>query len=781
LEGEHHFCCAGCQTVYALLHQSGLSTYYSLEDSPGLKPASAIEDDEYAYLDKSSIRDRLLDFDDSDIARMTFSIPQIHCSSCIWLLENLFKINPGVRSSRVNFQRRQVSVVFDSQRLPVSRLVAILASLGYEPEIRLSDLDPDRPEKSSRALYARVAVAGLCFGNVMLLSFPHYLGMEAVGEFLGGRLFDYLKILLSLPVVLYCATDFYRSAAQGLRHRQINMDVPIALGIVVLTLRSSYGILVEGTAGYLDSLCALVFLLLLGRLFQKKTYFSIAFDRDYRAYLPVAVRCLSKTGESSLPLEEINVGDRLVIRAREIIPADGVLIKGDALIDYSFVTGESEPVRVVSGDRIFAGGRQTGGRLEIEITSQPSRSYLFRLWEEMESTTVERSNVSTLANQVSRYFTPAVLGLAALTGLYWWWVNPALIWSATTAVLIIACPCALALSSPFALGAAQRFLGKAGIFLKDSAVVERLASLTTLVFDKTGTITRSTSGEPEWIGESLTDEQESYLSALVRQSMHPLSVALRRHLGDRPDVVIDGFREELGRGLEAQIDDRLVRLGSATWTGSTPVNDSTATLVYVSIDGKTIGYYRIASQYRPGLERLLGRLAERYRLLLLSGDHEGERPTLTRFLGQNSELHFNQSPHDKLHRVTELARDGAAVGMIGDGLNDAGALKAARVGLTIVEGTSSFSPASDGVIDSRSFELLPSMLRFSRDTVRIIKASFALSFVYNVVGLGFAVQGDLSPLVAAVLMPVSSVSVVLFATLTTGYFAKVRGLTRKWM
>ncbi len=775
-EGELRFCCAGCATVYALLHQSGMGTYYSLEDKPGLKPGTDVDASRFAYLDKSSIRSRLLDFDDLETGRITFSMPQIHCSSCIWLLEHLFKIEPGVRSSRVDFHRRRASIVFDSQRLPLSGLVAVLTSLGYEPDINLSDLDAERPDRSFRTIYAQVAVAGFCFGNVMLLSFPHYLGLETVGQLSGGRIFDYLRVLLTLPVILYGAKSFYQSAWQGLSHRQINMDVPITLGILVLAARSFYGIFVDGAAGYLDSLCALVFLLLLGRLFQKKTYVSIAFDRDYRAYLPVAVTRILDGGEESIPLEDVAIGDRLVIRGRELIPADAELVGGDAKIDYGFVTGESEPVVVTAGDRVFAGGRQTCGTIEIEITSVPSRSYLFRLWEEMETAAKTRAPVTSLANRVSQYFTPAILGLAFMNALYWWLIDPDLIWHTTTSVLIVACPCALALSSPFALGAAQRLLGKAGIFLRDSSIVERLGGLTALVFDKTGTITRSESSEPEWVGEALTSDQQADILALVRQSVHPLSVALRQYLGPRQVAPVSGFREELGQGLEATINCRRVRIGSAAWTGATDVNDDVSASVFVTIDSVSLGYFRIASQYRPGLPKLLKRLVTRYRLMLLSGDHEGERSNLTEFFGSDSELHFNQSPHDKLRRVTELMQDGTEVGMVGDGLNDAGALRAARVGLAVVEGQSSFSPASDGIIDSRSFELLPAVLDFSKDTVRVIKASFALSFVYNVVGLFFAVRGDLSPLLAAVLMPTSSISIVLFTTLAAGYRARMRGL-----
>jgi len=233
----------------------------------------------------------------------------------------------------------------------------------------------------------------------------------------------------------------------------------------------------------------------------------------------------------------------------------------------------------------------------------------------------------------------------------------------------------------------------------------------------------------------------------------------------------------VGSGLVAKIDGRLIRVGSAAWVGSREVSADTSTRIHVSIDGHEAGYFRLANSYRSGLAGLLNSLVGRYRLMLFSGDHEGERSRLSGLFGQGAELYFNQSPHDKLRRMAKLTQEGVAVGMIGDGLNDAGALKEARVGLTVVEGSQGFSPASDGVVDSNSFEKLPATLQFCNDTIRVIKIGFVLSFIYNVVGLGFAVQGELSPLVAAVLMPVSSVSVVLFASLTTGFYARARGLT----
>lgn len=775
-EDGRSFCCSGCQTVYSLLYEHGLGTYYTLESGPGLKPDQAHRVDRFAYLDRDGVRSRLLDFDDGRTARVTFSVPQVHCSSCIWLLENLYRLHESILSSRVDFQRRRVSLSFDIEKLPLSRLVGLLASLGYEPEISLSDLDRKQPDRSYRPLYARLAVAGFCLGNVMLLSFPRYLGLEGTTETAVSRLFDYLKILLAVPVFFYSAVEFFKPALSALRHRRVNMDVPIALGIVVLFVRSTYDILLLNGAGYIDSLCALVFLLLVGRLYQMKTYFSLAFDRSYRSYLPIAVMKKTVFGEASVPLEEIKAGDIIVLRNREIIPADGILLSGQAEIDYSFVTGESATVRAESGDLVYAGGRQCGSTIEVEVTREPSRSYLLQLWEETEAVVRQKPTLATLANRMSYYFTPAVLALASLTGIYWWFADRSLVWSAATSVLIVACPCALALASPIALGTAQRLMGKARFFVKDSDVVERIASVTALVFDKTGTITQSGAAEPDYVGRPPSNIEQAMIYSVVRQSTHPLSVQLRDLLAGQQALPTIDFSEQPGRGIRAVVGAHSIKVGSADYVNADAAPDAQPNVVYVSIDDAVLGFYRFANRFRPGLKEVATRLVERFRLSLVSGDHEGDRSRVSDVLGPCADLHFNQSPSDKLQFVNQKIQAGERVVMVGDGLNDAGGLNAATVGLTVVEDDSSFSPSSDGVLSARSFRQLPQFIALAHDTVTVIKLSFALSLLYNLVGLWFAVQGLLSPVLAAVLMPASSVTVVLFSTLATGYFAHRRGI-----
>jgi P-type Cu+ transporter len=369
-----------------------------------------------------------------------------------------------------------------------------------------------------------------------------------------------------------------------------------------------------------------------------------------------------------------------------------------------------------------------------------------------------------------------VLLLAVLTTVIWLWVDPSRAWFAATSVLIVACPCALALASPFALGTAQRLMGRARFFLKDSSVVETLAGTTALVFDKTGTITQSGVAEPEFVGAPLSAEEKSLVLSLVRQSSHPLSVRLRDNFTGSAAKETTDFVEQTGLGLTAMVGGRKVQVGSSQLVGLTGGEQVEPNVVFVTFDGVVRGHFRFANRFRPGLREVVSELKSDMKISLISGDHEGDRGRVSEVLGNNADLHFNQSPSEKLHFVNRMVEAGERVIMVGDGLNDAGALRAATVGLTVVEDDAAFTPSSDGVLGARSFRRLPDVISFARGTVTVIKISFGISLAYNLVGLAFAVQGKLSPVVAAVLMPASSVTVVLFSTLATGYLARRKGL-----
>ena len=775
---DKRFCCAGCKAVYELLHDAKMASYYDRADNPGLKPPE-VETNRFAYLDDSDIRARLVNFTDGSSAQVQLSIPQMHCVSCIWLLEHLDRLERSIIHSQVNFLRRELTVRFDESRLSLRRLVELLAKIGYEPQIRLDSLGKTAAKNPNQALYLKIGVAGFALGNIMLMAFPGYLGSEPARDSLLTMLFSYASLALALPVLLFSANDYFVSAWRGIRIRTITIEFPLALGLAVLFARSLYDIFSGLGPGYLDSFTGLVFLLLAGRLFQQRTYQRLSFDRDYTAYFPVAITRKSRDGEFAVPITKLVIGDRIIVRHQELVPADSVLISGEGQIDYSFVTGEAAPKAASSGAMVYAGGRQTGGAIELEVVREVSQGYLTSLWNNTIFRTFNQSPLASLANRAGFWFTGAVLLVAAATAAWWVTHDPAKAVDAVAAVLIVACPCALALCSPFALGTAQRIMGGHFLYLKNSAIVERMAAIDTVVFDKTGTLTSPTLPEIRFDGSPLSPEEKAMISSLSIHSNHPASKAIAAQFIGSTSIPTTDFAEQTGEGIAGTLNNHAVRIGKRSWVApsqsSSSISDG-AHGPFVSIDGKLRGRLSLSSSYRDGIVSGLTALRNRYDLTLLSGDNDSERSRLQEMFGKKSRLIFDQSPHQKLEYICSLQKQGRRVMMVGDGLNDAGALKAADTGIAITENSSAFSPACDGILDARSLGSLGRFLRFAQRTRSVILVGFLISAIYNAVGLYFAAAGDLTPLLSAILMPSSSISVVVFASLVTRYQARRTGL-----
>lgn len=783
LEGVNSFCCTGCNTVYNLLHESGLAAYYELdENTPGISMRKA-STKRFEHLDDPTVSHRILDFTDGKTARVTFKTPQIHCSSCIWLLENLHRLNPAVKSSEVFFGRREAAIQFDIKELPLSKLATLLASIGYEPDLSLDKLDQKYEAPSNRPIYLKIGIAGFAFGNIMLFSLPEYLSGSAGLDAQFLTLFGALNIILALPVFFYSALDFYRPALTGIKQRQWNMDIAISIGIIAMFGRSLYEILSGYGVGYMDSFAMLVFLLLVGRLFQKKTYDTLSFERDFKAYFPLSVTRLLGTSEESVAATRLEEGDTVLIRNGELLPADSILIDQEAYMDFSFVTGESEPVKLKKGDLVYAGGRNTSTAVRFKLSKAVSGSYLTRLWNNEEFRKPREETLRSVSQNFSRYFSPIVLSIAAIAAIYWMPSSPATAINAFTAVLIIACPCALALSAPFTLGWSTNILGRNKLYLKNGETTEHLATVDAIVFDKTGTLTVRDKAEVSFIGRQLSQHELRLLKTLLNQNTHPIGRAVFHYVEslniptNGKDLSISNYNEYPGKGVEANIGNDVVKAGSASFMHIEKQHSSfNSSVLYISVNGEVPGYFAVTNRYREGLTSLLTHLKSRVQTFLLSGDNEREKENLAPLFANESNLRFGQSPQDKLDFVKQLREQGKHVLMIGDGLNDAGALRASTVGVSIAEDTSSFTPASDVIMDADSLRKLDSVLDFSKRSVRIIHISFAISILYNIIGLAYAVTGTLSPLICAIIMPVSSISVILFTTLATHYAAKKRGL-----
>jgi len=767
---DKKFCCNGCKTVYEIFSQNDLSCYYDFQAAPGATPQDI--QGKYDFLDNEEIVAKLLEFQENTTYIVSLYIPHIHCSSCIWILENLQKLQPGISTSQVNFGEKKVRVTYNPEKTSLKDIVYLLSSIGYEPYISLENFDEGK-KKVDRSLIYKIGVAFFCFGNIMLLSFPEYFEVEEywINQYRG--FFRWLIFGLSLPSFIYSASGYYVSAWKSIKSRMLNIDIPIALGIIVMFVRSTVDIVFDYGQGFFDSMCGLVFFMLLGKLFQQKTYDFLSFERDYKSYFPIAITKVLPNGtEESVQVYDIEKGDRLLIRNQELIPVDGILISEQAAIDYSFVTGEAVQIEKKSGDKIFAGGKQLGKVIEMEVLFSVSQSYLTQLWSnDVFQKRVEQQH-KTITDRISRYFTPALLALAVVSFIYWIFIDVQTAFNVFTAILIVACPCALALTAPFTLGNVLRILGNRKFYLKNALVVEQLAKVDTIVFDKTGTITTNKKTSITYEGQILNDFELKLLKNALRGSNHPLSRRLYDFIPNQQKIETISFEEVIGKGIFAKFEEGSVKLGSSQFLEHMSENTHKKTKVHVEINGVYKGSYVFNNQYRKGLEQLFEQLTPKYQLIVLSGDNDGERKILEKMLPKSTLLVFNQKPEQKLNYIEQLQSSGKNVMMIGDGLNDAGALAQSNIGISISENVNVFSPACDGILDASQFDKIAFFMKYSKNAMKTIYMSFGLSLLYNVVGLSFAVTGKLDPIVAAIIMPLSTITIVSFVTIMTNVFAR---------
>lgn len=765
------FCCEGCKLVYEIINENGLCNYYKLENHPGLSQVKSIRKDKYAYLDNVEIAKKLYKFTDGNNTIVTFYIPGVHCSSCMWLLEHMQKLNSAIVESRLNFTKKEVTIQFRKTEISVRQIVELLTTIGYEPHISLDESDKKERSSFDKKRIYKLGVAGFCFGNIMLLSFPEYLSIGKGIQHEYANLFRIMNLVLALPVFFYAAGEFFTNAWAGLKQKMLNIDAPIALALVIMFGRSVYEIATATGAGYLDSLSGIVFFMLVGRIVQDRTYQSISFHRDYKAYFPIAVNVVTQKGVESRHLQDLKEKDVVELHNDEIIPADAIVVKGRARIDYSFVTGESEPITVDVGQPVYAGGRQTGEMVTIQITKPVAGSYLTSLWNHnaFDKDKTKQNRQNSIIHVLSKYFTVVLLILVGITAIYWAFTDTTKLIPSVTAMLIIACPCALLLAVTFTHGNLLRLLSNNGLFLRDAFVIEQLGYIDHIVFDKTGTLTEDASNYA-FTGDELTESEIQAIYSVAISSKHPYSKAIVQYVGEHDVLPCAVWEEYTGKGIQAKVSGYDIEIGSAQFVNVPRSLKDDNAACYIRINGKLTAF-EITPKLRASIPNVILELDNNYQLSLLSGDNNRQQKSLQDIFSSGSTLLFEQRPIDKLDYIANLQKRGQKVLMVGDGLNDAGALQQSNVGITLAADVNNFTPSCDAILDAKKFAQFPGLLKLAKSGRSIINITFAISIIYNIIGLTISMQGLMNPLFAAILMPASTLTIVLITTGLSGLMA----------
>lgn len=757
------FCCLGCQTVYQLLQNHELSTFYDLVSKGGNIPDKP--DDRYAFLEEPSLAQSFITFEEGNHVKSIFSIPSIHCSACLWVLEQLYVFDPGVLHAQVEFVSKTLYLSFDKNQTTLRSIAQTLASLGYPPDLSLGQKPLEK--KNSKRLLMQLGIAGFAFGNCMFLSLSTYFDAQEYWILQFRPWFDWLSLLMSLPVILVAAQDYFLGAWKGLKVKQLTLNVPIALGIIALFGNSIYASFFLHKLGYFDSLTGLVFFLLIGKFMQQKVYSRFSYDRDYTSFFPLGINKIEPDGKRQLvPLKQLKVGDQIALRVGSLVPVDCLLESSHIQLDYSFVTGEATPVDKRKGDLLYAGGKIEKQSGVARVLKPVLESQLIQLWKQPAFEKKEKVSLHSLTDRISRFFTPVILLFAFGVSAFWFWIDASRMIEIFTAILIVACPCALALSAPFVWGHLLRYFDQLSCFPRNIETLEKLAQIDHIVVDKTGTLTDPSAYSVSYEGAALKEKELSYIKSVVYQSDHPLSNVLFKHLSGLAYDTSIYCTHHLGKGIEATINNQKIKLGSAAFVGALNLKKEPFSTVYLAINEHCKGHFIMKPAYRPALSRFFKQL-QKYPITLLSGDTAKITKEISKKMPKNSTFYFNQSPFQKVDFISKQQKKGHRILMIGDGLNDAGALQQSDVGLAVHNQTQAFTPACDLIMYGKNLFQLPHFLVAVQRGQRLIYWSIALSFAYNIVGLSVAAMGYLTPLVAAVLMPLSSISVMLFATLST--------------
>ncbi len=771
------FCCAGCLGIAQTIHAAGLDAFYAQRTASGARPDAAdVHGDEWSAWDDAATQDRFVR-PAGKMLEVSLLLDGVHCSACTWLIEHWLLREAGVAEVSVNYATRRARVVWDPAQRRLSELLRAILRIGY----RAFPYDPARREalarQEARSLLLRMAVALLAMMQVMMFAVPAYLSSDGV-EPQHRQLLDWASLTLTVPALVYCAWPFFRGAWRDVRVRRLGMDVPIALGLVAAFAASVVATLTGTGTTYYDSVTMFIALLLVARYveFQVRRRAGEAIEGVARVR-PVVADRLERWPDSDVATRvtaaTLRADDVLLVRAGAVVPADGVVLEGQCHVEEAILTGEARACAKEPGSRVLAGSMARDGTLVVRVTAVGEATRLAAVERLVQRAASERPRAARLADVVASRFVTALLAVAAVTGIAWWFIAPEQTLTVVFAVLAVSCPCALSLATPAALSAAAGALTRQGVVITRPDALETLARVTHVVFDKTGTLTCgriALLGTWPAAGHDALDVL-AIAAALERQSEHPLATTLVRAAAGLPAPIVRTPRVVPGEGVEGTIDGRRMRIGRfsfvADLAGAEPPVpagvDATATLVALGDASGVVAVFTFGDQLRPGARALIERLhALGLSTMLLSGDRARAVEAVRVNLGIQA-AEGDALPERKRAVIASLQDRGAVVAMVGDGVNDAPSLAQAQVSMSLGSATPLAQWTADVVILADDVEHIGATLLQGRRALRIVRQNLAWAFAYNVLAIPAAAFGYVTPLVAAAGMSLSSLFVILNA------------------
>jgi len=761
IDGERRpVCCPGCKAVAELIRDTGMSNYYTMREAP--QPGAGRPADDAAEWQVYDREDMLAAFAESSdgIAEATIYAGGMYCSACSWLIETTMARIPGIVSADINPVTHRLRVRFHTADLGLGRILARLAELGYDPQ-PLAPESAARPELlEQRAALKRLLVASLGMMQVMMFAVGLYAGdFQGMDETM-QRFLRIVSFFVTTPVVFYSARPFYRSAWRGVLARAPGMDLPVSIAITAAYVGSIYATLTNAPAVWFDSVVMFVFFLTLGRFLEMRArHRSIDRSTALSNVLPNTVTRCGTDGQVTIPCSQLVAGDVVLVRPGESIAADGILVDGETAVDEALLTGEATPRQKSIGDTLLAGSINLDGMIQLRVETTGSDTTLGTISRMSERARYARPTYVQIADRIASYIVVAILVVAAAVGLFWYITAPDRAFVVTLSVLVVTCPCALALATPAAFAAAGTRLAQLRLLVTNGNAIEALARSTRILFDKTGTVTRGAPviEEIEILDDNFDEKQCLRIAAALETvSTHPIASAFRAF---EKDVAISDQKVAAGDGVCGTIDKQVWRLGRAEFAGA-PV---AATGVYLGVDGRAIARFSISDELREDASETISQLAELgFRAGLISGDGEAAVRHTAGKLGI-ADYHANCSPEDKLGIIRTAQQNGDTVIMVGDGINDAPVLAGADASIAPAHGALLAQTNADIVLVGDNLRPLLLGILLAKKTIRVVRQNLAWAIIYNAAALPLAALGYVPPWAAAIGMSASSLIVVLNA------------------